>query len=165
MPEKDLPPPKARRDVAALMEPVRSALLDMEAVVLNQQGLSMWAYVVLLNLTDEPVRTQAALADAIHADRSRIIRVLDDLQERGLIHRRPDPADRRVRLLALTAHGRQLRTAAQDAIQAREDRMLSVLSPRARTEFLKTLQLLGGEQARTLLQEATEEPADPERTG
>lgn len=149
----DPSPPTQRRDLAALMEPIRSALLDLEIDVLERHGLSMWAYVVLLNLTDEPVRTQAALADAINADRSRIIGVLDDLQGRGLIDRRPDPDDRRVRLLALTADGRDLRTAAQQAIQAREEHLLAVLSPRARTEFLKTLRLLGDKQSLTRLRE------------
>ncbi len=153
VPEKDSPAPSERRDVAALMEPVRSALIDMEIEVLSDHGLSMWAYVVLLNLADEPVRTQAALADAIKADRSRIISVLDDLQDRGLIDRRPDPEDRRVRLLTLTAEGRRLSTATQHAIQAREERMLAVLSPRARTEFLRTLQLLGNETTLSLLRE------------
>jgi DNA-binding MarR family transcriptional regulator len=151
MPEKE--PPKRRQDLAAMLEPIRLELFDAETDVLSSHGLSMWAYIVLLTLTDEPLRTQAALADAIRADRSRIISVLDDLQDRGLIDRRPDPDDRRVRLLALTAQGLQLRNRAQDAIQAREERMLSVLSPRARTEFLKTLQLLGTSRARALLHE------------
>jgi DNA-binding MarR family transcriptional regulator len=146
-------PSSRRRDLAALIEPIRSALIDTEIDVLNHHGLSMWAYVVLLNLTDQPVRTQAALADAIKADRSRIISVLDDLQARGLIDRRADPDDRRVRLLALTAEGSRLRDTAQQAIQAREEQLLAVLSPRARAEFLKTLQLLGDEPALTLLQE------------
>ena len=156
MPEPSGPSPSPltrRRDLAALIEPIRAALLDTEVDVLNRHGLSMWAYVVLLNLTDQPVRTQAALADAIKADRSRIIGVLDDLQTRELIDRRPDPDDRRVRLLALTPEGLRLRDTAQHAIQAREERMLAVLSPRARSEFLKTLQQLGTDQARAQLQE------------
>jgi MarR family len=51
------------------------------------------------------MRTQAALAKAIGADKTRIIGVLDDLQERELVQRQPDPADRRVHLLALTPAG------------------------------------------------------------
>ena len=136
-----------RPDLAALIEPIRAALIDLENDVLGRHGLSMWAYVVLLNLTEQPVRTQAALADAIRADRSRIIGVLDDLQERGLIDRRPDPDDRRVRLLALTASGLRLRSTAQAAIQAREEHLLAVLPARARAEFLKSLRLLGDGQA------------------
>jgi DNA-binding MarR family transcriptional regulator len=147
------PSPAPRPDLAALIEPIRAALIDLENDVLSRHGLSMWAYVVLLNLTDQPVRTQAALADAIRADRSRIIGVLDDLQDRGLIDRRPDPDDRRVRLLALTASGLRLRSTAQAAIQAREEQLLAALAPRARAEFLKTLRLLGDDQALARLRE------------
>jgi DNA-binding MarR family transcriptional regulator len=154
MPNESVPPATAKRprpDLAAMLEPIRHELFEAEADVLSSHGLSMWGYIVLLTLADEPIRTQAALADAIKADRTRIITVLDDLQDRGLIDRRPDPNDRRARLLALTAAGKQLRNTAQAAIQLREERMLSVLSPRARTEFLKTLQVLASERARALL--------------
>ena len=54
------------------------------------------------------MRTQG-LAAAIGADKTRIIRTLDDLQDDGYIERSPDPDDRRVRLLAITEAGRRVR--------------------------------------------------------
>ena len=90
-----------------MMVPIGRALTAGEQPILDAHGLSMWAYVVLVALADEPVRTQAALADAIRADKTRIIPVLDDLQQRGLIERSPDPADRRSHLLSLTTAGRR----------------------------------------------------------
>jgi DNA-binding MarR family transcriptional regulator len=158
MPEEDAAHSNRRPDLAAMLEPLRQELFETETDVLSSHGLTMWAYIVLLTLTEEPIRTQAALADSIKADRSRIITVLDDLQDRGLIDRRPDPDDRRARLLALTAQGMQLRNTAQTAIQTREERMLAVLSPRARTEFLRTLQLLTSERARALLRDEEAAP-------
>ena len=135
-----------------MIEPLRQALLKSELEILDRHGLTMWAYVVLLHLEDEPIRTQAALADAIGADRTRIIDVLDDLQHRDLITRRPDPADRRARLLALTNAGRRLRDTAQSAVQEREERLLTVLGPGARAGFLNALRLLTTEDARARLQ-------------
>jgi DNA-binding MarR family transcriptional regulator len=157
------PPTGRRADLAALIEPIRRALLHTEIEVLGGLGLSMWAYVVLLNLTAKPIRTQAALADAIGADRTRIIAVLDDLQERDLISRRPDPDDRRVRLLALTETGEALRRAAQSAIQRREEGLLSVLAPGVRAGFLTALQQLSNDTALARLDERTEREPD-ERT-
>jgi hypothetical protein len=87
-----------RQDLAAMVVPLGRALVAAELPALRAHGLSMWAYAVLLGLADEPVRTQAALAQAIGADKTRIIGVLDDLEQRHLIQRRPDPADRRARL-------------------------------------------------------------------
>ena len=94
--------PDDRRDLAAMFVPLARALIAREEPALPAHDISMWGYVVLTALAEQPVRTQAALAQAIGADKSRIIGVLDDLQERGLIQRQPDTADRRVHLLSLT---------------------------------------------------------------
>ena len=67
---------------------------------------------------------------------------LDRLEQAGLITREPDPADRRVRLLAITAAGCQVRAAAQTAIQANEDRVLARLSPADRQAFLRAVKVL-----------------------
>jgi DNA-binding MarR family transcriptional regulator len=88
------------------------------------------------------VRTQAALAQAIGADKSRIISDLDELQERGLIQRQPDAADRRVHLLSLTPAGSQVRQSVQSAIRRREEQILALLPPGDREAFLRSLQAL-----------------------
>ncbi|WP_406510154.1 MarR family winged helix-turn-helix transcriptional regulator [Streptomyces sp. NBC_00212] len=132
----------ARKDLAAMMVPLGRALMAAELPVLKAHGLAMWAYSVLLHLEDEPVRTQSALAQAIGADKTRIIGVLDDLERRGLILRRPDPADRRARLLSLTPEGRHLRDTVQSAIQHRENQLLARLPAADRRGFLNALRAL-----------------------
>ncbi|WP_280234628.1 MarR family winged helix-turn-helix transcriptional regulator [Nocardia cyriacigeorgica] len=132
----------ARPDLAAMIAPLGRALMAAERPILESHGLTMWAYAVLLGLEESPVRTQSALAQTIGADKTRIIPTLDDLQERGLITRTPDPADRRARLLSLTPAGRELRDRAQAAIQRREDELLSILSPDLRRDFVRALQQL-----------------------
>ena len=125
-----------------MMVPLSRTLVAAEMPVLHAHGLSMWGYVVLLALGDEPTRTQAALAQAIGADKTRIIGVLDDLAERELIRRTPDPDDRRARLLAITEAGERLRDAVQADVQANEERLLARLSAADRRGFLQGLQLL-----------------------
>ncbi|WP_069162211.1 MarR family winged helix-turn-helix transcriptional regulator [Nocardia altamirensis] len=135
--------PEARRpDLAAMIAPLGRALMTAELPVLERHGLSMWAYAVLLGLGKEPVYTQAALAKAIGADKTRIIGVLDELQRRELIRREPDPADRRVNLLSLTPSGRALRDRAQSDIQERENHLLAHLPAADRRAFLRSLQTL-----------------------
>jgi DNA-binding MarR family transcriptional regulator len=102
----------------------------------------MWGYIVLSALDRSPVRSQAALAETIGADKTRIIPTLDDLQDRGFIERRPDPDDRRVRLLALTEAGRAAKDAAQREIQRGEERWLGKLSADDRRVFLRVLRQL-----------------------
>jgi DNA-binding MarR family transcriptional regulator len=131
-----------RPDLAAMLAPLGRALVAAELPVLERNGLTMWGYVVLLGLGDEPVYTQSALAKAIRADKTRIIGVLDELQQRGLIHRAPDPADRRAHLVSLTPDGRTTRERAQREIQEQEDQLLTHLSAADRRVFLRALQTL-----------------------
>jgi MarR family transcriptional regulator, organic hydroperoxide resistance regulator len=125
-----------------MIVPLGRALMAAELPVLRRHGLTMWAYIVLLALNEEPVRNQAALAESIGADKTRIISVLDALQEAGLITRAPDPADRRVHLLSLTPDGRRTRAAAQADIQRQEEHLLARLSTDDRHGFLRALQRL-----------------------
>jgi DNA-binding MarR family transcriptional regulator len=142
MADRTEPDATSRPDLAAMIVPVGRALTAAERPVLADHGLSMWAYVVLLHLDEHPIRTQAALADTVGADKTRIIAVLDDLAARGFISRQPDPADRRARLLSITEAGRRARDTAQAAIQQREEQLLARLTPAQRRGFLDALQTL-----------------------
>ena len=125
-----------------MFAPLTRALVAREEPVLLAHDISMWGYIVLTALVEQPVRTQAALAQAINADKSRIISVLDELQERGLIHRQPDEADRRVHLLSLTPAGDRLRRSVEAGIRRREEQVLAVLTPAERDAFLESLKAL-----------------------
>jgi len=135
-------PRATRPDLAAMMGPLVREMIAAEIPVLEAHGLSMWGYIVLGALDRSPVRSQAALAEVIGADKTRIIPTLDDLQDRGYIERRPDPDDRRVRLLAITRSGRAVKDAAQADIQRGEERWLATLSPADRRVFLRVLREL-----------------------
>ncbi|RMI33017.1 MarR family winged helix-turn-helix transcriptional regulator [Nocardia stercoris] len=131
-----------RPDLAAMIVPLGRALMAAEQPILAAHDLTMWGYIVLQALGRGPARGQKALAAEIGADKTRIIPVLDDLQERGLIDRRPDPADRRHRLLELSPAGRRLRDRAQTDIRSREDALLDRLDPSVRRGFLTALTTL-----------------------
>lgn len=125
-----------------MLAPLIREMIAAEEPVLAANGLTMWGYVVLSALDRSSMRTQAALAAAIGADKTRIIRTLDELQDDGYIERRPDPADRRVRLLAITDAGRRVKEAVQDEIQRGEERWLGELNAEERRTFLRVLERL-----------------------
>jgi DNA-binding MarR family transcriptional regulator len=134
-------PTEARRpDLAAMLAPLLRELIAAELPVLQAHDLSMWGYTVLLALDESPVRTQSALAESIGADKTRIIGTLDELQNKGYIERRVDPDDRRVRLLAITESGREVKDKVQVGIQRGEERWLAVLSAEERRVLLRALQ-------------------------
>src|ERR1700761_2624878 len=132
----------ARPDLAEMLVDLARKTVAAELPVLAAHGLSMWGYVVLSALDRSPIRTQAALAELIGADKTRIIPTLDQLQEHGHIERIPDPEDRRARLLAITESGRSVKNAAQVDIQRSEERWLGQLSANDRSIFLRVLQEL-----------------------
>jgi DNA-binding MarR family transcriptional regulator len=125
-----------------MLAPLLRKLMAMERPILEEHGLTMWGYVVLTALADTPHRTQAALAAAIGADKTRIISTLDDLQEQGYLARTPDPKDRRARLLAITESGQQIRRSAQEKIQEEEGKFLAALPPETRETFISAAKAL-----------------------
>jgi DNA-binding MarR family transcriptional regulator len=135
---------RKRPDLAAMLAPLIREMIAAELPVLQAHGLSMWGYSVLVALDRSSIRTQAALAEAIGADKTRIIAILDELQQSGLIERVADPEDRRARLLAITKEGRRVKEATQAAIQRGEERWLGTLSATDRAVFLRVLQQLSG---------------------
>jgi MarR family transcriptional regulator, organic hydroperoxide resistance regulator len=114
-------------------------LVEAERPLLEARGLSMWAYIALSHLAREPADTQLALARAIRHDKTRLITLLDELEGRDLITRTPDPADRRARIVKLTATGAALHAAAKADIRVMEDEFLNGLEPRERGHLRDTL--------------------------
>jgi MarR family transcriptional regulator, organic hydroperoxide resistance regulator len=128
-----------REDLAAMFAWVTRRLGEAEEPLLAANGLTMWEYVVLSHLTRGPAPNQLTLAREVRHDKTRLITLLDALQRRGLIDRRPDPADRRSHTVALTDDGRKLQAAARAAIRAMEDEFLERLSATERKALLKLL--------------------------
>ena len=65
--------------------------------------------------------------------------VVDDLQRLGLVERRPDPADRRAVLVALTAEGDRTSSAIQQAREAEGARFFAALDEADRADLARVL--------------------------
>jgi MarR family transcriptional regulator for hemolysin len=64
----------------------------------------------LWRLAERPDMAQTELAFELELEQATTVRLLDRMEENGLIERRPSPIDRRVKLIALTAHGEEQAT-------------------------------------------------------
>ncbi|RQW96803.1 MarR family winged helix-turn-helix transcriptional regulator [Micromonospora inaquosa] len=82
------------------------------------------------------------LADHLRIAPRSATEVVDDLQTRGLVERRPDPADRRATLVALTAEGDRVSTAIRAARRAEADRFFGHLNDTDRAELARILRTL-----------------------
>lgn len=72
-------------------------------------GLAPKQMGVLWKLEPGATMPMRAIGESLHCDASYVTDLVDRLEERGLIERRPSPADRRVTLIALTAAGERCR--------------------------------------------------------
>jgi DNA-binding MarR family transcriptional regulator len=133
-----------REDLGALFARITRRLIDAERPLLDAHGLSMWGYIALSHLAREPAGTQLELAQAIRYDKTRLIGLLDELEREGLVTRTPDPADRRARIVALTAAGKRRHAAARKDIRAMEEDLLGAVPPRDRERLLRVLAQLAG---------------------
>jgi DNA-binding MarR family transcriptional regulator len=99
-------------------------------------------YQVLTVAAGEPPRNQGAIAAELGMDRTVLTYLIDDLERLGLVTRRPDPADRRSRLVVATGQGRSVWQHRRDALREVEARVLNTLSPADSTTFLTLLRQL-----------------------
>ncbi|MBN9587019.1 MAG: MarR family transcriptional regulator [Afipia sp.] len=72
------------------------------------RGTTRAQWIVLFRLRQQEGLSQVDLADVLELQPISLVRLLDRLVEYKLLERRPDPNDRRVNKLFLTAKGRQL---------------------------------------------------------
>ena len=61
----------------------------------------------LFRLAKTQIITQTELACELELEQATLVRLLDRMEENGLIERRQDPNDRRAKLIALTRHGQE----------------------------------------------------------
>lgn len=113
-------PPRSARLVAAqgtpegldaevlelLLSVMESVKDDLFAVAASEQLTPPQSF--LLRLLEEP-RPMGELAELLGYDASNITAIADKLEARGLLERQVDATDRRVKRLALTSDGRELR--------------------------------------------------------
>jgi DNA-binding MarR family transcriptional regulator len=85
-------------------------------------------------------QSQHALADWLHISPSRMVAIVDQLEARTLLERRPQPGDRRVRTLHLTPEGRKLLAQAFRLAKQLEQRISEPLSDKERAQLLDLLE-------------------------
>ncbi|MGN9846310.1 MarR family winged helix-turn-helix transcriptional regulator [Nonomuraea sp. H19] len=133
------------QDLHWLFARLKQGLATAEAAVVREHGMTLWGYTVLMAIVEAPARTQLALAQAVSVDKSKLVIILDELENAGLVSRRPDPADRRARIIEVTAQGSRALKAARSDIEAIEDRLLTGLAPSERTTLKSALRHLVGD--------------------
>jgi DNA-binding MarR family transcriptional regulator len=92
-------------------------------------------YQVLATAHAEGPRRQLDLAAQLGVDRTVMTYLLDDLEKAGLVHRQPDPADRRARLIVPTDQGVETLCDLERRLATAEEEVLGILDETERSSF------------------------------
>ena len=98
---------------------------------------------LLQNVATTEGVTQQVIAERIGVPASRMTGLVDVLEQRGLLERRPNPDNRRAHALYLTAEGRELLGRAFAVAIEAEQRLTSELTNAQREQLLELLTLVG----------------------
>ena len=91
------------------------------------------------NLSPDRSVPMSELAGALHCDASNVTGIVDRLETHGLVERRGDDHDRRVKMLALTDEGLRVRAALAERMSQPPERLaaLSAADQRALRDILR----------------------------
>lgn len=104
----EIHPSEEAPGVRTLITRARSSLLSSFDTELEPFGVTGAQFEVLKNLARSSNETAASLCRALHYDTGSMTRMLDRLQEKGLLMRERDTSDRRLVFLRLTPAGESL---------------------------------------------------------
>ena len=96
---------------------------------LRPLGIELRHFAVLIVLVNRGSTEQRDLVEATGSDKAGIMRVVDDLERKGLAVRKSVPGDRRVRAVEITPKGVELFDAAHVAAKPLAERLVAVLEP------------------------------------
>jgi DNA-binding MarR family transcriptional regulator len=83
---------------------------------------------------------QQRLGESTCIDRTSMVGLIDEMERRDLVRRRPDPVDRRVHRVQLTDDGRRMLGTCFEIVRRVEDECLAPLSMAERAELKRMLQ-------------------------
>ncbi|GAA1990066.1 MarR family winged helix-turn-helix transcriptional regulator [Amycolatopsis minnesotensis] len=123
-PRGDAPPAGA----AFLLPQLGAHAADRFAERIAPLGLAPRHVGLLRWISHNSATTQRDVATAFGVRPSRIVVLLDELEELGLVRREVDPADRRNRAVRLTTQGRRALTRVGQAFLTHQNDLLSALT-------------------------------------
>ncbi|MFJ4657659.1 MarR family winged helix-turn-helix transcriptional regulator [Nocardia sp. NPDC088792] len=106
---------------------------------LEETGSRRYHYALLVTLDEIGPASQADLGRRTGIDRSDVVAALNELADRNLVRRNPDPADRRRNIITLTPTGSAHLRDLDDRLEAAQREFLPGFSTAERANFVLLL--------------------------
>jgi DNA-binding MarR family transcriptional regulator len=136
----DGPPPALAGRLGYLLKHAQLRLAGLTGSALAPLRISGRECAVLIAIDDRASQSQQEVARRMGVDRTTMVVLIDDLEDKGLVERRPDPDDRRKNVVVLTEAGRTTLGQATAATRKAERRFLGSLSDDESAALKKALQ-------------------------
>jgi DNA-binding MarR family transcriptional regulator len=122
------PPARANNRLAGLLKRAQLLLIELYGPALASYGIDGRELAVLTSLADHGPVSQQEVSRQLGIDRTTMVTLVDGLEDKGLVERRPHPHDRRKNLLELTDTGRETFRHAGPAVDEVERQFLEPLT-------------------------------------
>jgi DNA-binding MarR family transcriptional regulator len=127
-PDEDPPLPAVRARLGYLLKHAQQRLAEFTAPALAPFGITGRELAVLMSIDDLTPLSQQDVADRLGVDRTTMVTLIDGLEDKDLVVRRPDAEDRRRNVVVLTGAGQATMAEAAEAAEAAEQQFLAQLS-------------------------------------
>jgi DNA-binding MarR family transcriptional regulator len=125
---QDQPRPAVQARLGYLLKHAQQRLTEFTAPALAPFGITGRELAVLMSIDDLVPLSQQDVADRLGVDRTTMVTLIDGLEDKDLVVRRPDAEDRRRNVVVLTGAGQATMAEAVEAASAAEQQFLSKLS-------------------------------------
>ena len=130
-------------DLSFLLNHASHVLATRMTAAFAEIGITPRDYCVLSHAMSGEY-TQIELAKLADLDKTTMLNTLDDLERAGYAERKPSPADRRVRIVSVTRHGKGLVAEGHQIADRVHGEVLAALPPEQRQAFVGALTTLVG---------------------
>lgn len=137
----------AEESTGELVSSVARALRRRWGLALEQYDVTPAQSRALRVIVARPSIRPSVLAEELHVSPRSATEVIDGLEVRGLVTRRPDPTDRRATEIVPTDEGRLIFEAIHEVREAESERFFETLPAADRAELDRLLRLLATSEA------------------
>ncbi|GAB3889362.1 MarR family winged helix-turn-helix transcriptional regulator [Kibdelosporangium lantanae] len=132
--------PELRDRLGYLLKHAFMQLDDLVTAVLAPHGINGRELGLLIHIGSHEPASQQQIAQRMQIDRTTMVALLDTLEAKNLVARRPHTEDRRRNIVALTDHGHEILKLGKEASAEAERRFLAPLDAEAARQLRAALQ-------------------------
>lgn len=150
------------RHVGYLISDVARLLRTVFDRRVRKLGLTRAQWLAVTRLHRRPGLSQSEVADLLEIEKATACRLLDRLEAKKWIERRPDSTDRRIKRIHLTSRATRVHASIWPVAESTVDDALGDLSPDERRQFADMMVRIKGKLQALAERDAEVSPEEPE---